>query len=251
MISLSSTLAYTGLTPLYLFGATTWHAGCPTPARCRTALACSHPMTSDSPRMPTSQIGRSERFSQHTNDGFGARHRLRADLAGKRLVARRVRLWDDPAMVPLADLRRGWLGRGEKSWEAIMSSITRTRFIALVAALTVLLAAGAVSAQTVKMAVPTFLTGAGAPAFGVPAKQGVELMVRAINKGSLPAPYNSVGLAGRKIDLVVYDESRRRHQAGHRATQQGAEGTGRPDRRVRPPPGPAPPPPVWPRNSRC
>ena len=88
-----------------------------------------------------------------------------------------------------------------------MSSITRARFMTLASALVVWLAAGAVSAQTVKMAVPTFLTGAGAPAFGIPAKKGVELIVRAINDGALPAPYNSVGLAGRKIDLVVYDES--------------------------------------------
>ena len=68
-------------------------------------------------------------------------------------------------------------------------------------------AAGAASAQTVKMAVPTFLTGAGAPAFGIPAKKGVELIVRAINNGELPAPYDSVGLAGRKIDLLIYDEA--------------------------------------------
>ena len=32
-------------------------------------------------------------------------------------------------------------------------------------------------------------------------------MVRAINEGTLPAPYNSVGLAGRKVELVVYDET--------------------------------------------
>ena len=70
-----------------------------------------------------------------------------------------------------------------------------------------LLAAGAASAQTVKMAVPTFLTGAGAPAFGIPAKKGVELLVKAINEGALPAPYDSVGLAGRKIDLLIYDEA--------------------------------------------
>ncbi len=71
-----------------------------------------------------------------------------------------------------------------------------------------LLAAGTASgAETVKMAVPTFLTGAGAPAFGIPAKKGVELLVKAINEGALPAPYDSVGLAGRKIELLVYDEA--------------------------------------------
>ncbi len=88
-----------------------------------------------------------------------------------------------------------------------MSTIPRTGFIALIAALAVLLAAAAASAQTVKLAVPTFLTGGGAPTYGTASKNGVELVVRAINEGTLPAPYNSVGLAGRKIDLVVYDES--------------------------------------------
>ena len=62
-------------------------------------------------------------------------------------------------------------------------------------------------AQTVKMAVPTFLTGAGAPAFGLPGKNGVELIVRGINNGELPAPYNQKGFAGRQIELNIYDES--------------------------------------------
>ena len=79
------------------------------------------------------------------------------------------------------------------------------RVAAAAAALAV--AAGAASAQTVKLAVPTFLTGAGAPAFGIPAKKGAELIVDAINKGALPAPYDSVGLAGRQIELLIYDEA--------------------------------------------
>jgi branched-chain amino acid transport system substrate-binding protein len=62
-------------------------------------------------------------------------------------------------------------------------------------------------AQKVKMAVPTFLTGAGAPAFGIPARNGVDLIVRGINNGELPPPYNTPGLAGRQIDLNIYDEA--------------------------------------------
>ena len=55
----------------------------------------------------------------------------------------------------------------------------------------VALFAGAATAQTVKMGVPTFLTGAGAPAFGIafPAKEGVELIIRGINNGELPATF--------------------------------------------------------------
>ena len=70
------------------------------------------------------------------------------------------------------------------------------------------LAAGtAGAADTVVMAVPSFLTGAGAPAFGVPSRNGAELMINAINKGKVPAPYNSKGLAGRQIEAIYYDES--------------------------------------------
>jgi branched-chain amino acid transport system substrate-binding protein len=63
------------------------------------------------------------------------------------------------------------------------------------------------AADTVKMAVPTFLTGAGAPAFGVPARNGAEVIIEAINKGNLPAPYSGKGLAGRQIEALIYDES--------------------------------------------
>ncbi|MBT5899154.1 MAG: ABC transporter substrate-binding protein, partial [Rhodospirillaceae bacterium] len=65
------------------------------------------------------------------------------------------------------------------------------------------------AADTVVMAVPTFLTGAGAPAFGVPARNGAEVIIEAINKGKLPAPYNNSGkgLAGRQIEALIYDES--------------------------------------------
>lgn len=67
----------------------------------------------------------------------------------------------------------------------------------------------ATAAEEVVMAVPTFLTGAGAPAFGVPARNGAEIIIEAINKGTLPAPYDKSGkgLAGRQIRALIYDES--------------------------------------------
>jgi len=90
-----------------------------------------------------------------------------------------------------------------------MNPILGLKPVGIAAAATgaLMLVAGAASAQTVKMGIPTFLTGAGAPAFGIPAKKGAELMVEAINSGVLPAPYNSVGLAGRKIQAIIYDEA--------------------------------------------
>ena len=36
-------------------------------------------------------------------------------------------------------------------------------------------------------------------AFGIPLKQGLEFMFKAINEGSVPAPYNTPGIAGKKF----------------------------------------------------
>ena len=69
------------------------------------------------------------------------------------------------------------------------------------------LSSGTALSETFKIGTPTFLTGAGAPAFGIPAKKGVELIVRGINNGELPAPYNSKGVGGRQIELLIYDEA--------------------------------------------
>ena len=69
------------------------------------------------------------------------------------------------------------------------------------------LGGGAAYAQKVKMAVPSFLTGAAAAAFGIPAKNGAELIIRGINNGELPAPYNTKGIGGREIEPIFYDEA--------------------------------------------
>ncbi len=81
------------------------------------------------------------------------------------------------------------------------------RVLAVTLAGALALSATAATAQKVKLAVPAFLTGAAAPAFGIPAKKGSELIINAINAGTLPAPYNTKGLAGRQIEVVFYDES--------------------------------------------
>jgi len=84
---------------------------------------------------------------------------------------------------------------------------TNLRLVGAAVAGAVALGGGAALAQTVKIGTPSFLTGAAAPAFGIPAKNGAELIVRGINNGELPAPYNTKGLAGRQIELLVYDEA--------------------------------------------
>ena len=62
-------------------------------------------------------------------------------------------------------------------------------------------------APTVKVGVVAFYTGAAAGPFGIPARNGAELVINAINDGSLPAPYNNKGAGGVAIEPVYVDES--------------------------------------------
>ncbi len=58
-----------------------------------------------------------------------------------------------------------------------------------------------------KIGVVTFLSGAAAGPFGVPARNGAEVLAEAINTGKVPAPYATKGLGGRPIQLVFIDEA--------------------------------------------
>ncbi|HEY5635813.1 MAG TPA: ABC transporter substrate-binding protein [Burkholderiales bacterium] len=83
-----------------------------------------------------------------------------------------------------------------------------TQVVGALAALSLLAGAGgALAKDEVVMAVPTFLTGAGGAAFGIPGKNAVEIVVEAINAGTLPAPYNTKGFAGARVKAMIYDES--------------------------------------------
>ena len=58
-----------------------------------------------------------------------------------------------------------------------------------------------------KLGVVTFLSGAAAGPFGVPARNGAEVLVEGLNGGKVPAPYAKKGLGGRPIELVFIDEA--------------------------------------------
>src|SRR5438093_5750261 len=58
-----------------------------------------------------------------------------------------------------------------------------------------------------RVGVVTLLAGPFAASIGVPAKNGAEMVAEAINNGTLPTPYNTKGVAGRSLELVVVDES--------------------------------------------
>ncbi|AYO84729.1 MULTISPECIES: ABC transporter substrate-binding protein [Methylobacteriaceae] len=82
---------------------------------------------------------------------------------------------------------------------------------ATVFATTLVLGAGSARAadpKPLKIGVVTFLSGAAAGPFGVPARQAAELFAAEVNQGGkLPAPYAGKGIGGRPVELVVIDEA--------------------------------------------
>ena len=61
--------------------------------------------------------------------------------------------------------------------------------------------------STLKLGIVTFLSGPAAGPFGIPARNAAELVTEAINKGTLPAPYNTKGFGGAEADLAIVDEA--------------------------------------------
>jgi len=72
-----------------------------------------------------------------------------------------------------------------------------------------LAAAAPASAQKteLKVGVVLFLSGPASGPFGIPAQQGSQVIIDAINAGTLPAPYNKKGIAGVTITPVFIDEA--------------------------------------------
>lgn len=68
-------------------------------------------------------------------------------------------------------------------------------------------AAAAQEAREVKIAIVSFLSGPAAVHFGIPAKNGAEFTIDAINAGTVPAPFAGAGLAGAQIVPVYVDEA--------------------------------------------
>ena len=69
------------------------------------------------------------------------------------------------------------------------------------------IATPAAAQQTIKVGVVSFLSGAAAGTFGIPGRNGAEVLIDAINAGSIPAPYNTKGIAGATIDPIYLDEA--------------------------------------------
>ena len=58
-----------------------------------------------------------------------------------------------------------------------------------------------------KLGIVTFLSGAAAGPFGVPARNAAELLIEALNAGKVPAPYDKKGINGVPIEPVIVDEA--------------------------------------------
>jgi branched-chain amino acid transport system substrate-binding protein len=78
--------------------------------------------------------------------------------------------------------------------------------VGLVAASTIF-AAGAQAQDAVKIGLPVFLSGPGAGPVGVPSRNAAEIVIEAMNAGTLPAPYDRPGLAGARIEARIIDEA--------------------------------------------
>ena len=89
--------------------------------------------------------------------------------------------------------------------------LLRRRFnlSAIALALAVGASTSAVAADNGKfrIGIVTFLSGAAAGPFGVPAANAAKLTVDALNNGKLPAPYGKKGINGVEIETVIIDEA--------------------------------------------
>ncbi|MBP6018100.1 MAG: ABC transporter substrate-binding protein [Burkholderiaceae bacterium] len=63
------------------------------------------------------------------------------------------------------------------------------------------------TAKPIKIGVVTFMSGAAAGPFGVPARQAAELLAEQLNAGKAPAPYTTSGFGGAPLELVYLDEN--------------------------------------------
>jgi branched-chain amino acid transport system substrate-binding protein len=58
-----------------------------------------------------------------------------------------------------------------------------------------------------KVGLVNFLSGAAAGPFGIPARNAAEIVIQAINQGTVPAPYNTPGIAGARVVPLSIDEN--------------------------------------------
>jgi branched-chain amino acid transport system substrate-binding protein len=88
-----------------------------------------------------------------------------------------------------------------------MTSIMRNFGLGAAAACIALAVQPAAAQQAIKLGIVTFLSGAAAGPFGVPARNAAELTIEALNAGTLPSPYATKGINGMTVETVIVDEA--------------------------------------------
>jgi branched-chain amino acid transport system substrate-binding protein len=80
--------------------------------------------------------------------------------------------------------------------------------IAFTCILSLTLSAWGAEEKPIKIGIVTFLSGGAAGPFGVPARNGAEVLVETLNMGGkVPSPYGTKGFGGSPIELVFIDEA--------------------------------------------
>jgi branched-chain amino acid transport system substrate-binding protein len=67
--------------------------------------------------------------------------------------------------------------------------------------------AQAQDAAPINLGIVSFLTGPAAAPFGIPGRNGAEILIEQLNAGKAPAPFNKVGFGGIKLQAKYIDES--------------------------------------------
>lgn len=62
-------------------------------------------------------------------------------------------------------------------------------------------------AVPIKLGIVSFLTGPAASPFGIPGRNGAEIVLEAFNTGKAPAPFDKVGFGGTKLEAKYIDEA--------------------------------------------
>lgn len=68
-------------------------------------------------------------------------------------------------------------------------------------------AAAAAENGKFRVGIVTFLSGPAAGPFGIPSANAAKVVVEGLNKGAMPAPYNTKGINGAEIEAVIIDEA--------------------------------------------
>ncbi|MCL2871776.1 MAG: ABC transporter substrate-binding protein [Betaproteobacteria bacterium] len=87
-------------------------------------------------------------------------------------------------------------------WDKI-SFITALNIVAL----GMLASPPAVAADPIKLGLVAFYSGPVSGPVGMPSRKGADLIIEAINIGTLPAPYAGKGIGGRMIEPIYVDEA--------------------------------------------